>query len=208
MTYIDVYNLQKEKVSELELKENIFAVPVKRHVLHQVVVAQLASKRSGSASTKSRSEVKSSGSKLWRQKGTGRARVGSASSPIRRGGGVAFGPRQRKYDLKVPKKVRKSALRMALTDKAVNKQLVVVDNFDGLTKIKTKLFLEIMHRFELNQTLIVTKGKKEVLEKSSRNISRVKVLQSQGLNVYDVIRHDSLMLEQDVLRELEEALIV
>ena len=208
MTYIDVYNLQKEKVSKLELKENIFAVPVKRHLLHQVVVAQLASRRSGSASTKSRSEVKSSGSKLWRQKGTGRARVGSASSPIRRGGGVAFGPSQRKYDLKVPKKVRKSALKMALTDKAVNKQLVVVDNFDGLTQIKTKLFLEIMHRFELNQTLIVTKGKKEVLEKSSRNVSRVKVLQSQGLNVYDVIRHDSLMLEQDVLRELEEALIV
>ena len=114
MTAIDVYNLEGEKTSQLELNEDIFNVSIKNHVLHQVVVSQLVKKRSGSASTKSRSEVKKSGRKLWRQKGTGRARVGAASSPIRVGGGVAFGPAPRRYLHKVPKKVRKAALCMAL----------------------------------------------------------------------------------------------
>ena len=115
MAVIDVYNLQKEKTSQMELKEEIFGVPIKKQVLHQVVVSQLHARRSGSASVKSRSEVRGSGAKLWRQKGTGRARVGAASSPTRSGGGVAFGPSIRSYAQNVPKKVRKGALRMALT---------------------------------------------------------------------------------------------
>ena len=114
MTVLDVHNLQKEKVAEIELKDEIFAVSLKKHIIHQVVISQLANRRSGTAATKSRSKVEFSGRKLWRQKGTGRARVGSAASPIRRGGGVAFGPTPRKYVHKVPKKVKKAALRMAL----------------------------------------------------------------------------------------------
>ena len=123
MTVIGVLNLQREKVAEVELKDEVFDVPAKRHILHQVVISQLGSRRSGTAATKDRSKVKASGRKLWRQKGTGRARVGSAASPTRRGGGVAFGPTLRKYGHNVPKKIKKAALRMALTDKVQADQL-------------------------------------------------------------------------------------
>jgi len=143
MIDINVYNLQAEKTSQMELNEDIFNVPIKKHVLHQVVVSQLNKMRSGSASTKGRSEIRSSGTKIWRQKGTGRARVGDAASPTRRGGGVAFGPTPRKYLQKVPKKVRKSALLMALTDRVQSDRLVVVEDFN-LPEIKTKSFVQVM----------------------------------------------------------------
>jgi len=110
MTVSDVYNLQNEKVSEVELRDDIFGVPIKKHVLHQVVMGQLAKRRSGTAASKTRAAVKCSGSKLWRQKGTGRARVGSGSSPTRKGGGVAFGPSPRDYSQKVPKKGEKGGI--------------------------------------------------------------------------------------------------
>jgi len=206
MTIIDVYNLQKEKVSQLELKEAIFNVPIKKHLLHQVVVSQLLNRRSGSASTKGRSEVKGSGKKLWRQKGTGRARVGNASSPTRRGGGVAFGPVPGKRLRKVPKKIRKAALRMALTDKFQTDRMVVVTDF-SLPEIKTVNFVKIMKNFEINRALIITYDKNENLEKSSRNVPWVKVMRYQGLNVYDILKHDHLFLVQSALNKIEEALI-
>jgi large subunit ribosomal protein L4 len=206
MAVIDVYNLKREKTAEMALEENVFNVPVKKHILHQVVVSQLSNRRAGSASTKNRSEVSSSGSKLWRQKGTGRARVGAASSPTRKGGGVAFGPSPRKYQLKVPKKIRKSALRMALTDKFHNDRLVVVDDF-SLPEIKTKNFVHIMEKFEIKKALIVTEEKNEHLEKSSRNVPWVKVLRYQGLNVYDLLKYDHLFLVQPAVSKIQEALI-
>ena len=206
MTIIDVYNLQKEKVSQLELKEAIFNVPIKKHLLHQVVVSQLLNRRSGSASTKGRSEVKGSGKKLWRQKGTGRARVGNASSPTRRGGGVAFGPVPGIRLRKVPKKVRKAALRMALTDKFQTDRLVVVTDF-SLPEIKTMNFVKVMESFEINRALIITDDKNENLEKSSKNVPWVKVMRYQGLNVYDILKHDHLFLVQSALNKIEEALI-
>ena len=206
MAVIDVYNMNREKTSEVELKENIFNVPIKKNVLHQVVVSQLNNRRAGSASTKNRSAIKASGSKLWRQKGTGRARVGGASSPTRRGGGVAFGPSPRKYLLKVPKKVRKSALCMALTDKFKNERLVVLDDF-SLPEIKTKNFVQIMEGFEVGKVLIVTEEKNENLEKSSRNVPWVKVMRVQGLNVYDILKYDHLFLIQPAVIKIEEALI-
>ncbi len=129
MTVIDVYNLQAEKTSRMELNDDIFGVPVRKEILHQVVVSQMNKKRSGTASTKSRSEVKRSGKKLWKQKGTGRARVGDAASPTRRGGGVIFGPTPRDYIKKVTKKVRRTALLMALTDKLRSERLVVIEGF-------------------------------------------------------------------------------
>jgi large subunit ribosomal protein L4 len=181
-------------------------MPVKAHVLHQVVVSQLLNRRSGSASTKSRSEVKSSGTKLWRQKGTGRARVGQASSPTRRGGGVTFGPVPRKYVRKVPKKVRRSALRMALTDKYQTDHLIVVSDFD-LSAIKTRDFVAAMGNFKVNRALIVTNEKNEILEKSSRNVPWVKVMRYEGLNVYDVLRHEHLFLDQSAISMIEEALL-
>ena len=205
MTVVDVYNLQKEKISEMELKDDIFSVPIKKHVLHQVVVSQNASRRSGTASTKSRSDIKASKAKLYRQKGTGRARAGTASSPTRKGGGVAFGPSPRTYTHKVPKKVKKAALRMALTDKVQADQLFVIDNF-SLPEIKTKHFVGIMSNFDVDKALIVTLDKIENLEKSSRNVPRVKVMRYEGINVYDILRYDHLFLEQSAVGKIQEAL--
>ncbi len=205
MTVLDVYNLQKEKVSEVELKGEVFSVPIKKHVLHQVVVAQLAGHRSGTAAVKNRSAVKSSSAKLWRQKGTGRARVGRASSPTRRGGGVAFGPSPRNYDKKVPKKVRKAALRMALSDKVQCEQLIVIDDFT-LPEIKTKPFVEAMNQFNIRKALIVTNDKSENLEKSSKNVPKVKVMRHEGLNVYDILKYDTLFLERVAVDKIQEAL--
>ncbi len=206
MTVVDVYSLQKEKISEVELPDDIFGVPIKKHVLHQVATSQLDGHRSGTAATKSRSEVKCSGSKLWRQKGTGRARAGSASSPTRKGGGVAFGPSPRQYNKKVSKKIKKAALCMALTDKLKNNQLFVVEAFE-LGEIKTKNFLGVMQRFDINKVLIMTQEKRENLEKSSRNVPWVKVMRYQGLNVYDILKYDHLMLEQPAIEKVEEALV-
>ena len=205
MTVLDVYNLQKEKVSEVELKGDVFSVPIKKHVLHQVVVAQLAGRRSGTAAVKNRAAVKSSSAKLWRQKGTGRARVGTASSPTRKGGGVAFGPSPRKYDHKVPKKVKKAALRMALSDKVQCEQLFVIDDF-ALPEIKTQPFVEAMDQFDIRKALIVTNAKSENLEKSSRNVPKVKVMRYEGLNVYDVLKYDTLFLERMAVDKIQEAL--
>lgn len=205
MATIDVYNLNREKTSQVELDEGVFNVDVKPHVVHQVVVSQLLKRRSGTAGVKGRSDVKASGSKLWRQKGTGRARVGSAASPTRRGGGVAFGPAPRMYERKVSKKVRKSALRMALSDKFRNDRLVVLDAFD-LPEIKTRAFVEVMRNFEADKALIVTVGKNETLEKSARNVPRMKVLRCEGLNVYDVINCEQLFVVESAIGTIQEAL--
>jgi len=206
MALVDVYNLKKEKISEIELNDDVFNVPIKKHVLHQVVISQMSNRRSGTASTKNRSEVKYSGAKLWRQKGTGRARVGSASTPGRRGGGAAFGPVPRKYVNKVPKKVRKAALCMALTDKVQSKHLIVVDKFE-LPEIKTKGFVGVMKDFSVNKALIVTQDKQANLEKSSNNVPWVKVLRYEGLNAYDILKYENLFLEQSAIENLEEALV-
>jgi large subunit ribosomal protein L4 len=206
MAAIDVYNLEGEKVSEQQLNEGVFNVPIKKHIFHQVVVGQLLRRRSGSASTKGRSDVKGSGRKLWRQKGTGRARVGAASSPTRRGGGVTFGPVPRQYFRKVSKKLRKAALRMALTDKFQTDHLVVLRDFD-LPEIKTKGFLQVMQNFEAIKALIVTEKKNDNLEKSSKNVPWVKVMRYEGLNTYDILSHDHLFLVQSTIPRIEEALI-
>jgi large subunit ribosomal protein L4 len=206
MTVADVYNLQNQKVSEVELKDEVFAVHIKKHVLHQVVVGQLSRRRAGTAATKGRSDVKCSGNKLYRQKGTGRARVGGGSSPTRRGGGVAFGPSPRDYSQKIPKKVRRSALCMALTDKVQDNHLTIVEDF-SLPEIKTKHFVETLRRFDVKKALIVTGGKSENLEKSSKNVPLVKVMRYEGLNVYDLLRYDHLFIEQPAVQRIEEALV-
>ncbi|HJX33819.1 MAG TPA: 50S ribosomal protein L4 [Desulfatiglandales bacterium] len=206
MKVIDVYNLQAEKSSRMELNADIFGVPVRKEILHQVVVSQLNNRRSGTASTKSRSKVKRSGKKLWRQKGTGRARVGDAASPTRRGGGVVFGPTPRRYIKKVTKKLRKAALFMALTDKVISERLFVVEDFN-LPEIKTRNLVQIMKNFEADKALIVIEEKNENLEKSSQNIHRIKVMRYQGLNVYDILKYDHLFLVRSVIPKIEEALI-
>lgn len=205
MALIDVHNIKGEKIHERNIKDEIFNVSVREDIINQVVRGQLASSRSGSASTKNRSKVRASSRKLWRQKGTGRARVGAASSPIRRGGGVAFGPVPRDYSFKINKKVRKAALRMALADKFKTGQLFVVDNIH-LEEISTGKFFDVLKNFDLDNALIVTEREDENLEKSSRNIRRVKLLRAEGLNVYDILRHEYLLFVEGALAIVEEAL--
>ncbi len=202
---IDIYNINAEKTSEIELNENIFGLDVRKDILHQVVISQLSSKRANSASVKSRSEVKASSSKLYRQKGTGRARAGSFASPTRRGGGVAFGPSFRNYSLKVSKKLRKLAVSMALSDKLINNKIVIIDDFT-LPEIKTKEFIKVMNNFDVKKALIILDEKNDNLEKSSKNVPGIKVMRYQGLNVYDVLKHDHLILVKPAIEKIEEAL--
>jgi large subunit ribosomal protein L4 len=202
MAVVDVINTAGEVVSQAELNETIFNVPVKKSVLHQVATAQLAAKRSGSASVKRRSDVKGSRAKLYRQKGTGRARKGDIKSPLLRGGGVVFGPSPRDYSKKVLKKVRKLALKMALSCRAQDQQLVVVDKID-LEEIKTKVVAGIVKQIDAEKALIVTGEKNEKLELSSRNLPGVKILQVQGVNVYDILKYPKLVLVQPAIEGIE-----
>jgi large subunit ribosomal protein L4 len=202
MPVVDVKNIKGKKVTKIDLVENIFNVPVKSSVLHEVVTMQLANRRAGSASVKHRSDVKGSTRKLFRQKGTGRARRGNIKSPLLRGGGVVFGPDGRIYAFKVPKKVSKLALKMALSSKLQANELIVLDKFE-LKQIKTKDFIDLLHGLKLDSALIVTGEKNENLELSSRNVPDIKVLRSEGLNVYDILKYKTLILLEPVIKTIE-----
>ena len=202
MPVVDVKNIKGKKVTTIDLVENIFNVAVKSNVLHEVVTMQLANQRSGSASVKHRSDVKGSTRKLFRQKGTGRARRGNIKSPLLRGGGVVFGPDGRIYAFRVPKKVRKLALKMALSSKLQANELMVLDKFE-LKQIKTKDFVDLLNGLNLTNALIVTAEKNENLELSSRNVPDIKVLRSEGLNVYDILKYKTLILLEPVIKNIE-----
>ncbi|MBW1777455.1 MAG: 50S ribosomal protein L4 [Deltaproteobacteria bacterium] len=193
MAVLDVKNIKGEAVSTVELPDAIFNVPVKAEVLHQVVTMQLANKRSQTASVKHRSDVRGSTRKLYRQKGTGRARRGDVKSPLLRGGGVIFGPDNRNYRFTVPKKIRKLALKMALSSKLTDDALLVLDAF-SLSRIKTRDFVQALKDLSVKSALIVTDQKDETLERSSRNVPEIKLLRVEGLNVYDVMKYQTLIL--------------
>lgn len=205
MPTVDVFNTNKDVVGQIELREEVFGVEVKPHVLHEVVLYQLAKRRAGTAKTKGRSEIRGGGKKPWRQKGTGRARSGTSRSPIWRGGGTIHGPVPRSYDMRVPKQVRRLALKMALTQKLLDQEMTVLDQF-GLESIKTKEFAAILSRFEMRKTLVVIPEQNEVIEKSARNIPNTKVLRSEGLNVYDLLNYHNLILTKDTVERIEEVL--
>ncbi len=202
MPVIDVQNVKGKQISQMELAEDVFSVPVKSSVLHEVVTMQLANRRSGTAAVKHRSDVRGSGRKLFRQKGTGRARRGDIKTPLLRGGGVVFGPDGRNYTQKVTKKVRKLALKMALSSKLLENELMVLDQFE-LDQIKTKEFVDILNALKLNNALIVTENKNEHLELSSNNVPDVKVLRSEGLNVYDILKYRTLVLLEPAVKNIE-----
>jgi large subunit ribosomal protein L4 len=202
MPVIDVQNVEGKQISQVELADDVFNVPVKSSVLHQVVTMQLSNRRAGTASVKHRSDVKGSRRKLYRQKGTGRARRGDIKSPLLRGGGVVFGPDGRNYTQKVTKKVRKLALKMALSSKLSENELMVLDRFD-MDRIKTKAFVNVLNNLKLNNALIVTESPNDQLELSSRNVPNVKVLRSEGLNVYDILKHRTLVLLEPVVKNIE-----
>lgn len=202
MAVVDVQNMAGDKLSQIDLSDSIFNIEVKSEVLHEVVKMQLACRRAGTASVKRRSDVKGSTRKLYRQKGTGRARRGDIKSPVMRGGGVVFGPKPKSYAYSVPKKVRRLALKMALSSKFQDKELIVLNSMDFDTP-KTKKFLDVMNALKLENVLIVTSGENENLELSSRNVASVKVMKTEGLNVYDVLKYQSLLLLEPSVSGIE-----
>lgn len=206
MAVVEVQNIKGEKVSQIDLADGIFNVPAKRSILHEVVTMQLASRRSGSASVKHRSDVKGSQRKLFRQKGTGNARRGNIKSPLLRGGGVVFGPIPKNYSYKVPKKVRALALKMALSSKLKDESLVVLDSF-FLDEIKTKKFLSVVEALKVKNVLIVTDESSKNLELSARNVPGVKILRSEGLNVYDILKYKHLVLLEASVKDIEGRLL-
>jgi large subunit ribosomal protein L4 len=203
MSTVEVKNIRNEKVGEVELNDRVFNREVKTYVLHEVVRQQRAARRAGTASTKTRKEVRGSGAKPWRQKGTGRARAGSRKSPIWRGGGTTFGPKPRDYSFKLNRKVRQQAVAMALSARHQEGNLIVLDEFT-MEMIKTKEFVSIMNLLELNNALIVVDAENEELSKSSRNVPGYKVMQTDGVNVYDILLHEKLVVLQPAIERLEE----
>ncbi|MBU0485819.1 MAG: 50S ribosomal protein L4 [Proteobacteria bacterium] len=206
MAVTAVFNIKNEKVGEVELNDALFGVEVKTHIIHDVVRMQLAKRRSGTASTKTRTEVRGGGVKPWRQKGTGRARAGSNTSPLWRGGGTAFGPKPRSYSYKLPKKVRRLGVCMALSSRFSEDNLIVLDQMN-LAEIKTKSFVEVMTALKLENALIVIPDHDDNIERSSRNVHGFKVMPVAGLNVYDILLHHKIVLMQPSLGKLEERLL-
>jgi large subunit ribosomal protein L4 len=206
MSVLSVFDIEKNKVSEIEISDSVFGVPVKEHLISDVIKMQLASRRQGTASTKRRSEVRGGGKKPWRQKGTGRARVGTIRSPIWRGGGIVFGPKPRDYSFKIPKKVKKAALKSALSLKVMQDKMLILRDFP-MDEIKTKRFKEVLDRFELRSVLFVLDKPDTILEKSSKNIKEVKMMRSEGINVYDLLKYDNLVLLEPSVKMIERALL-
>jgi len=205
MSTFAVYDIENQKVSEIELDDRIFDAKINPSLFYEVVRMSLASQRKGSASTKNRSLVRGGGAKPWRQKGTGRARAGSRRSPLWRGGGTIFGPMPRDYSFSVSKKARQAALRGALTLKRQEGKLILLDNFP-LDGFKTRQVLDVLKKFKVEDVLIVTDEKRIFLERSARNIPNLQVIRSEGLNVYDILNHEHLILLSPAIERIQGVL--
>lgn len=206
MLQADVYDLGKNKVGTIELDPGIFEAPVKKHLLHDVVNWQLAAKRAGTSSTKTRAEVSGGGAKPWKQKHTGRARAGSRRSPIWRKGGVVFGPKPKDWSYSLPKKVRRGALVSALSSRFGEGAVIVLDSFE-LPEIKTRQVANFMKDFGFSQALVVIDSENENLSKSARNLREVKVLRDEGLNVYDLLRHKNIVILRGSVEKIQKRLL-
>ena len=197
-----VFSQAREPVGEMELPAEIFGQPVRRHLLYEVVKMQMANRRGGTASTKTRGEVRGGGRKPWRQKGTGRARAGSTRSPLWVGGGTVFGPRPRSYSYRMPRQARRAALWSALSLKRRDGRLVVVDKLE-LAEVKTRRMAEVLGALAIEgSVLIVFAERNEGVEKAARNLPGVKVLAVDGLNVYDLLRYRNLVLTREGVQRL------
>ena len=204
MPKVDVYNIDGKKVSEVELKEEIFGIIPNENVVHAVLVNYLANQRQGTQSTKTRAEVRGGGKKPWRQKGTGRARQGSIRAPQWIKGGIALGPKPRSYKYRVNKKERRLALKSVLSSKVMENQLVVVDSLP-LKEIKTKSMVSALNNLKVEgKTLIVLQEKNENVQKSARNIENVKTSLVNTMNIYDLLKYNKLVLTLDAVKKIEE----
>jgi large subunit ribosomal protein L4 len=205
MLKIKVKNIRSDEVSELELPEEIFDYPLKEHLIYEAVKNYRANQRQGTASTKTRGKVSGSGKKLWRQKGTGRARIGSIRSPLWRTGGVVFGPQPRDYSYKMPRKARRNALKSVLSDKMRHDRIWVVDEF-SLDSNKTKDTLAKLKNFDFDKLLIVDKKENSKLMLSTRNVPYIKTIDFSEINVYDSLKYNYIMFSVDAVKQLVEVL--
>ena len=205
MAKFDVYDLEKNKVSEIELADSVFAGEVNEHLFYEVVKAKLASDRSGTHAVKNRSLVSGGGKKPWKQKHTGRARQGSTRASQWVGGGKAMGPKRRDYAYDVPKKVRKAALRSALALRCRDQKLLIVEKWSPDAP-KAKTAAQVLKKLGLAKVLVVDAAANEALEKSVRNLRGANFLAAEGLNVYDILKHDALVLTAASAKQLEESL--
>ena len=203
MAKVSVYNIEGSQVGEIELNDSVFGVEVNEHLVHMAVVAHLAAKRQGTQSAKTRSEVSGGGKKPWRQKGTGHARQGSTRAPQWTGGGVVFAPKPRKYEIKLNKKERRLALKSALTSRVADNKIVVLDalNFD---EIKTKNFKAVMDNLKVSKALVVMAEKNDNVVLSARNIPSVKTALTNTINVYDILKYDTLVVTKDAVNAIQE----
>ncbi|MBO1264784.1 50S ribosomal protein L4 [Proteiniclasticum sp. SCR006] len=203
MPTVGLFNIEGKKVGDVSLNEKVFNVEVNKAVLHQVVVAQLANKRQGTQSAKTRAEVRGGGIKPWRQKGTGRARQGSIRSPQWVGGGIVFAPKPRDYRVSLPKSMRKVAMKSALTAKVMENEMIVLENLE-FDAPKTKDMVTMLKAFDVKKALIITAESNENVYKSGRNVEGIQVMPVNNINVYDLLKYDNLIITQDAVSKLEE----
>ena len=203
MANVKVFNMSGSEVGSIELNDSIFAVEVNTHVMHQAVVQYLANKRQGTQSALTRAEVRGGGRKPWRQKGTGRARQGSTRSPQWTGGGVVFAPKPRDYSFKLNKKVKRLALKSALTTKVNDGKFVVVDEIN-LPEMKTKEMVKVLNNLNVNKSLVVLEDANEKAVVAARNIPTVKTASVSTITVYDILKYDSVVVTKAAVEKIEE----
>lgn len=203
MPTLKVYNTERKEVGEIQLNESIFGAEVSVEAMHQVVLAQLANKRQGTQSAKTRAEVRGGGIKPWRQKGTGRARQGSIRAPQWIHGGIVFAPKPRDYRVSVPKSMRRTAMKSVLTSKVQDNEMIVLESL-SFEAPKTKAVVNMLNAFETKKTLIVVAESNENVYKSARNIPGVSVVPVNNINVYDILKYENLMITKEAVSKIEE----
>ena len=202
MANVSVYNIEGNQIGEMELSDAVFGVEVNEHLLHMAVVNHLAAKRQGTQSAKTRSEVSGGGKKPWRQKGTGHARQGSTRAPQWTGGGVVFAPKPRDYSFKLNKKERRAALKSALSSRVAENKIIVLDAFN-MEEVKTKKFKAVMDALKVSKALVVVDDNNNVVL-SARNSPDVKTASTSTINVYDILKYDTLVVTQDAVATIQE----
>ncbi|CUH91871.1 50S ribosomal protein L4 [Herbinix luporum] len=203
MANVKVYNIEGKEVGTLELNDKVFGVEINEHLVHMAVVSQLANKRQGTQSAKTRAEVRGGGRKPWRQKGTGHARQGSIRAPQWKGGGVVFAPKPRDYSIKMNRKEKALAIKSALTSRVNADKFLVLDQF-GFDEIKTKKMKEVLNNLKVNKALIVLDKKDANVELSARNLPNVRTVLSNSISVYDILKYDNLVITKDAVAQIEE----
>ena len=203
MANVAVYNMEGKEVGSIELNDAVFGTEINDHLVHMAVVQQLANKRQGTQSARTRSEVRGGGKKPWRQKGTGHARQGSTRAPQWTGGGVVFAPKPRSYSFKMNRKEKAAAICSALTSRVAENKIVVLDNLD-FSEIKTKNMVKVLENLKVKKALVVMGEKNEKVQLSARNIEGVRTALTNTINVYDILKYDTLVITKDAAQKLEE----